>query len=279
MCLQPLIAGLEPYVDEDGVVKNRVHLSISESLLHPEWKQIQIPCGRCVECLNTYSTQWAYRVMEEAKLYKRNCFITLTYAPGFEPRGGVQKRDLQLFFKRLRGVVGKVRYFATGEYGERTGRPHYHACLFGYDFPDKYFFRQDKRGNLLYRSPLLERLWPFGFSSVGALDFESAKYCAKYMQKLLDISKELNQPFLLMSRRPGLAALSVSAVQLETDKVYSKSGYISLPRYYLRLLEKQGISVSDVREQREIRGQLLKSSPERIEERKQMFIDKFGKWR
>lgn len=279
MCLQPLIAGLEPYVDEDGVIKNRVHLSPSEALLHPEWRQIQIPCGRCVECLETYSTQWAYRVMEEAKLYDKNCFITLTYAPDFEPKGGVQKRDLQLFFKRLRGSVGKIRYFATGEYGERTGRPHYHACLFGYDFPDKYLFRQDKRGNLLYRSPLLERLWSFGFSSIGTLDFQSAKYCAKYMQKLLDIPKGLNPPFLLMSRKPGIGAGSISIDLLETDKIYSKGGHISLPRYYLRFFEKQGISVSDVREQREARGQLLKSSPERIEEKKQMYIDKFGKWR
>ena len=40
--------------------------------------------------------------------------------------------------KRLRKKYGsKIRFFQCGEYGELYGRPHYHACLLNFDFPDK----------------------------------------------------------------------------------------------------------------------------------------------
>lgn len=67
-------------------------------------------------------------------------FVTLTYSDDNVPltpsgRMGLWKRDLQLFFKRLRKAHGKhlhrrIKYYAAGEYGERSGRPHYHIILF-----------------------------------------------------------------------------------------------------------------------------------------------------
>lgn len=279
MCLEPLIAGLEPTYTDDGELKYKVHLGVSSALLHPEWRQIQIPCGDCVECMQASAEAWSYRCMNEASLYKNSCFITLTYHPQFVPVEGVQKRDLQLFIKRLRKHFNGVRYFAVGEYGSRTGRPHYHACLFNCAFPDRYFFRQDNRGNLLSRSPLLERLWPLGFSSIGEVTKDTAKYCAKYLQKLSPLPEGFNKPFLLMSRKPGIGFGFVTEKILETDKLYSKGGYIAPPRYYLQVLEKQGISVSDVRDKRAIKAELVKSSPERIEDKKQHFTDIFGTWR
>lgn len=69
-----------------------------------------------------------------------------------------------------------------GEYREDFSGPHYHAIIFGFDFPDKYHFRTDN-GNKLYRSPLLERLWPYGFSTIGAATFQTAAYTARYICK------------------------------------------------------------------------------------------------
>jgi hypothetical protein len=72
----------------------------------------------------------------------------------------------------------------AGEYGEKYHRPHWHACIFGYDFPDKKLFKRTSSGSLIYRSEHLETLWPFGHSSIGDLTFESAAYTARYiMQK------------------------------------------------------------------------------------------------
>jgi len=80
--------------------------------------------------------------------------------------------------KRLRKVAPSVRFYMCGEYGEEFSRPHFHACLFGYNFPDRVRF-----GRTLFRSDLLERLWPHGFSSIGSVTFESAAYVARYILK------------------------------------------------------------------------------------------------
>ena len=128
--------------------------------------------------------------------------------------------------KRLRKELGKngkkLRFFHCGEYGDREGRPHYHALLFGYDFPDRYKWRTTDRGDTLYRSPMLERLWDLGSSEIGEVTFESAAYVARYNMKKItgpmaeDHYSRVNlntgeiikiQPeYVTMSRRPGIGA-------------------------------------------------------------------------
>jgi hypothetical protein len=71
----------------------------------------------------------------------------------------------------------------AGEYGENFGRPHWHACIFGLDFDDKKLWKRTSANSLLYRSADLELLWPFGYSSIGDVTFESAAYVARYIMK------------------------------------------------------------------------------------------------
>ncbi|WP_217268498.1 rolling circle replication-associated protein, partial [Lactobacillus helveticus] len=75
------------------------------------------------------------------------------------------------------------RFYMAGEYGESFDRPHFHACLFGLDFSDKKFYKTTKTGSILYTSKILEELWPFGYSTVGDVSFESAAYVARYIMK------------------------------------------------------------------------------------------------
>ena len=76
----------------------------------------------------------------------------------------------------------KVRSFYCGEYGELFGRPHYHACLFGYRPADCRVW--SRRGDYdVYRSVELETLWTEGLSEVGSLTFDSAAYVARYVLK------------------------------------------------------------------------------------------------
>ena len=70
-----------------------------------------------------------------------------------------------------------------GEYGENRGRPHFHACLFNFDFPDKKVWRKTSQGHPVWRSPSLEALWPYGFSEIGSVTFQSAAYVARYIMK------------------------------------------------------------------------------------------------
>lgn len=160
--------------------------------------------------------------MHEASLYERNCFITLTYNDENLPADGSLHYDhFQKFMKRLRKLVkGRVRFYMAGEYGETLGRPHFHACLFNYDFDDKVLFKRSPSGSDLYRSPSLERLWPFGYSSIGDVNFQSAAYVARYIMKKVNgrsakdhyerVDEEtgevlhLKPEFTKMSLKPGI---------------------------------------------------------------------------
>lgn len=217
---------------------------------------IQVPCGQCVGCRLERSRQWAMRCMDEAQMHKNNSFITLTFNDKNLPKdGSLDVRHFQLFMKKLRKTIKQsVRYYHCGEYGEKFGRPHYHACLFGYGFPDKYLFKLTNTGFKLYRSPILERVWPFGNSMIGDVTFESAAYVARYVMKKITgemadehyVNKrtgELRKPeYTTMSRRPGIG--------FSWFEKYSKDVFpsgtkvvrgveVRCPRYYDQLYEKR----------------------------------------
>ena len=145
-------------------------------------------------------------------MHKENCFVTLTYRPLFMHKDrSLHMEDFQKFMKRLRKRFGKVRFFHCGEYGDKLNRPHYHACIFGFDFPDKVLWKI-RDGVRLYRSKELEKLWYYGFSTVGDVNFKSAAYVARYVTKkvngdLADKHYKGRCPeYVTMSRRPGIAA-------------------------------------------------------------------------
>jgi len=152
-----------------------------------------------MKCRLERSRIWALRCVHEASLYEKNCFITLTFRQAcpwkpnlkpskkIDPTYSLTKNFFPDFMKRLRFKVAgssaaEIRYFHCGEYGEKLSRPHHHACLFNFDFPDKTLWRV-RQGIPLYRSEILEELWPFGYSSIGAVTFESAAYVARYVTK------------------------------------------------------------------------------------------------
>lgn len=124
------------------------------------------------------------RCMHEASMHENNCFLTLTYRPEDLPDDySIHKEELQKFFKRLRKRGVKFRYFACGEYGEETNRPHYHAVLFGYAFPDKELHKLTDRGHALYTSKLLDDTWQKGHALIGDVTFQSCAYVARYVMK------------------------------------------------------------------------------------------------
>lgn len=227
---------------------------------------VKIPCGQCIGCRLERSRQWAVRIMHESSLYEENCFITLTYSPEKMPDdGSLRKKHFQDFMKRLRArfFARKIRYFHCGEYGEALGRPHYHACVFGFDFADREFFRMagDSR---LYTSQLLEDVWGHGFCTVGDVTFESAAYVARYVLKKVTGAKaedhylrfdastgliaengdgslcSLQPEYVTMSRRPGLSRQWYEEFGNEVhpfDEVIVRGVRCKPPRYYDNLYE------------------------------------------
>lgn len=222
---------------------------------------VQIPCGKCIGCRLEKSRQWAVRCMHEASLYEDNCFITLTYSDEHLPfDGSLDKRHLQLFMKRLRRAVPrKIRYFACGEYGDQLQRPHYHICLFNYDFPDKQCFKINN-GNKLYESRFLESIWGNGFCILGSLTFDSAAYVARYCMKKIDgvLAEEhyggRRPEFACMSLKPGIGFGWYEKYRDDcwpSDYLIVNGHRVKVPRYYEnKLKEEDPVLLESLKERR-----------------------------
>jgi len=220
--------------------------------------EINVPCGRCIGCRLERSRQWAIRCVNEAQMHEENCFITLTYNDdkiiyGKNETGTLVPNDLQLFWKKLRKEINKngnrkCRYFACGEYGDTTSRPHYHACVFGFDFQDKKYHRTTETGDRLYSSDMLNRIWGHGHCLIGSVTFESAAYVARYiMGKKLGREKEyykeqgIEPEFVRMSRRPGIGSTWFEKYKNDviTNDIQVVNGKETKPpKFYDKLLEK-----------------------------------------
>lgn len=232
---------------------------------------IPIPCKKCVGCRMDKAQEWGVRCVHEAKLWKQNSYVTLTYASEYLPPGmSLSLRDVQLFMKRLRKArssttANPIRFFLAGEYGETNGRPHYHALLFNCGFGDLVLYGTNKRGEKLYTSRELSDLWSvdgqtLGFCTVGAVTFDSAVYCAKYSMKSLSISEGSSpeakeeferkyvcldavtgevilrrKEFAVMSRKPGIGGGFFDKFGQEiinNDSCIINGREIKPPRYY-----------------------------------------------
>ena len=226
-------------------------------------RPVKLPCGQCVGCRLEKSRQWATRCMHEAQMWEHNTFITLTYNDENLPEGNsLLPDDLTRFWKRLRKATDqKIRYFACGEYGDKIGRPHYHAVIFNLEFADKKFFKMSYYSNgdacPLFRSEMLEKLWPYGFSSIGEVTFESAAYVARYVMKKRtgdaaeDYYRYIDRDgvvhdrvpeFVRMSRRPGVGKTWFEKYGRDVypgDFVVVKGRKYRPPRYYDEQLEEK----------------------------------------
>lgn len=161
-------------------------------------------CGQCNPCRINLRRIWTARLLLESTQHERTYFVTLTYSPEALPPGGtLVPRDLQLWLKRLRKRLAPVtfRFYAVGEYGDKTKRPHYHALIF---LPDVPGFDQAVR-----------ETWPHGLTHIGIGSAESMTYVAGYTLKKLawkDPVPGLTAEFSRMSLRPGIGAGAIPSL-------------------------------------------------------------------
>lgn len=144
--------------------------------------EVMVKCGKCQECKLERGRNWTYKIFLEALDYTDKIFITLTYAN--EKKGQqLNKRDLQLFIKRLRKYLGnqEIKYFAAGEYGEKKGRAHYHIILLGWTPNDLKLRKKSKKGNQMYSSETLQKLWGHGLCTIQRFDYKEVNYLTLYL--------------------------------------------------------------------------------------------------
>lgn len=248
---------------------------------------LQLPCGTCIECRRAQAKAWALRCTLEYSQHQRVAFTTLTYDDDHLPLT-LRKRDLQLFLKRARQRLARnktsaraLRFFASGEYGETTNRPHYHAILFGADKRD---------------SALIQDTWALGFTSTEHATPASIAYTAGYCAKKLTdnyrrwwpehmyerINYETGEvyryqpPFLQMSRRPGIGGAARQFTNSWRDHAILNGAKLAVPRF----LRKAWDELASPEEQEQLSYETYKktaltdTSPERLQALKQIALAK-----
>lgn len=233
----------------------------------PGWDTIYVPCGKCEGCRADQAKMWAIRCYHEASLYNKNCFLTLTYDDDhLPPDGKIHKEHLQKFFRALRDRGHKIRYFACGEYGELTRRPHYHAIVFGEDFKDGHIEQIGRTttatkystGEGTYVSPILRQCWvdasppgpPTSRGYVQAAEINMATIC--YVCGYT--AKKIGDPdvFTLMSRRPGIGHRWLDCFKddlLKTNSVTIEGKEYAVPPRYLAWEPASLLSVKKYRQE------------------------------
>lgn len=237
---------------------------------------LKMPCNKCEACRLEHARQRAVRCHHQVKTSGCGSFLTLTYDPKHLPPGGTLMEEHAVKFmkdlrrrichedscygkrfnwetlKMVRGCRGfcrEIKSFGCAEYGSKFLRPHYHLLIFGYDFPDKTYWRggaEHGTGHATYRSKLLEGCWKRGHSEIGSLTFKSAAYVARYVQK--KARKKSLPPGLAperaicISRRPGIGREFFELYYRDmyrVDAVFDDTrGKQGIPRYYDVLLQK-----------------------------------------
>lgn len=192
-----------------------------------------VPCGKCYSCRLNKRMEWTFRISKELFVSISAYFVTLTYSDENlhyrvdkttgEMLPVLRKADLQSFIKRLR-YYSSFRYFAVGEYGEQTMRPHYHILMF----------------NLSRKAALkIEFVWNVGNVHIGRVETGSIHYMTKDMMKPKTKTEVMGIPgFRIMSTKPGIGAHelimdSMLNNKLDNDfKVFLNGYKLNMPRYY-----------------------------------------------
>lgn len=212
-----------------------------------------VPCGRCPACTARRVSSWSFRLMQEEKRSSESHFITLTYDTKTVPITSngfmsLDKRDIQLFFKRLRKALDgqpSIKYYAVGEYGGKTARPHYHL--------------------LLFNCPVgpIQNAWGKGQVHYGTVSGASVGYTLKYMHKPgwkpLHRNDDRVPTFSLMSKRLGENYLTDAMVSWHKDDMCNRmyvvlegGQKVAMPRYYkdkvYTLAERKAVGMITLRE-------------------------------
>lgn len=187
---------------------------------HPFIKEgMPFPCGQCMPCRLQKRRHWTHRILLEAAEYKQSSFITLTYSDETMPRlgdgrGTLLPKDLQDWLKRIRRRIEpvQVRFFAVGEYGNKTQRPHYHVALFNYPPCWRLGGSHFTNGKCCPNCDVILDTWKLGHVHSGRISVKSAAYIANYTTKKMTRADDERlkgrvPEFARMSNRPyGIGA-------------------------------------------------------------------------
>lgn len=212
-----------------------------------ELEAFEFECRKCIPCLLNQAREKAIRCYHETKTSEDSIFLTTTYDDEHLESPRLIYSHFQTFMKDLRNHLQyhdpdrKIRAMVTGEYGEETKRPHWHAILFNYRPSDqpRRPLRTTPLGHSIHRSPLLQTLWSKGNTEYGEVTLDSANYVARYSAKALihGPEKDLYKPIHKTPHGRGLGRTWIERHYLHTFEngfvVLPNGQQSKIPRYYV----------------------------------------------
>lgn len=242
-CYKMLTKNSRCFIDLDNLDQNGYIVKVNGKLFVKSL--YQIPCGHCLGCLEDRAKDWTVRNLMELKTSDNAIFLTLTYDEAHLPLNHglptLRKIDLSAFMKRLRKHFQpfKLRFFACGEYGTKTFRPHYHLIVYGYP---SYW-------NRWAETEILSDIWKNGNVYLGSVTAQSIAYVSRYVVKKQGNSSVLNtkyqeKEFVDMSRMPGIGAEWIKAhlsdIAVNDEVPFLNHGvvrFVKPPRYFDKKLK------------------------------------------
>ena len=220
------------FVDRDKWDKGEYNDKIGIGNLYR--KIYPVGCGQCIPCRLDYARDRATQMMLETKIHpEEECwFGTVTYNDEHVPHHTVKyllpeqgewetvtglsldKRNAQLFWKRVDKRYGHVKKVYCGEYGSETNRPHGHFIAWGLplDLSRLKKWKNNEWGQPMWRCEELEELWSEGDRKedirgniiVARVSWEDCCYVARYtLKKALGKTKEdYNKWYQMNGKRP-----------------------------------------------------------------------------
>lgn len=257
-CYNPIRIDTTKYYEKHGVL-------LSDKQFYT------VPCGKCLSCLSQKAKEWTMRLSHEWTFYNENnsMFITLTYDKEHLPEDySLQYADYQKFIKRLRRQLDyyykeeniKIKYFLSGEYGYKKGRPHYHLILFGLPNLSSSLIRNVNKCSYDYKisgkyklseyDRLLFKCWKKGNIQIGYVSLKSLQYCSLYTLKgnhIIIGKKEYYErykrikPFRVMSKAIGKRYALQERLNIASNLCINYNNVkCSIPRSYINWIEKSG---------------------------------------
>lgn len=224
--------------------------------IHPKGEPTHwLPCGKCLGCREMQQQQLVIRITHEARNATDKHFLTLTYDDDHLPKNqGLQKRDMQLFWKRVRKMretkrmqhrstqtVDPLKQLTCGEYGDRTRRAHYHAAAINLEIDD--LKKWDTENS---RSETIEKAWGNGIVTISELTEGRIKYVAGYVLKKAGYKKqiycteegeELQPPYRDMSKGLGKQWIMKYQTDLRNGYLQEQGAKYTIPRYYRDIIK------------------------------------------
>lgn len=273
-CINPNIVDMAtgPYFlgPANSMIKKKGEKLLKEQLTAGKWALV--PCGNCIECRKSQRRNWANRLTLEKLYHKNAIFATFTYDNEHIPMGvycnketgevitqnyTLQYKDFQDFIKRLRRYAEyhklpnakNIMYYACGEYGDRTHRPHYHAIIYDFDMDkSKIKLMSMSGGKYVWKSQEIEDIWKNGLTEFEDVNWNNCAYVAGYCIKKIGKTKDRARIYEIQGQQPEKQWMSqgIGKKWIEEnwskvypdDKIYLPNGKVAKPpRYFDKIYD------------------------------------------